>query len=664
MAVIEVNITSRKPYAEGRAFGDSGPYERIEGVLTFAVDPDSDANKPIVDLELAPRDSDGRVRFQSDFTLITPRDSSSGNCRLIVDVVNRGRRRVVSTFNRAPAMPDGSSEVHPGDGFLFRHGYSVVSIGWQWDVYRSEAVLGLEAPCAEIDGKPVRGQAVVEIRPNTVEKTRLLANRLHKPYPVVDLDDPNAVLLVWDWEDGPDTVVPRSQWRFARETENGVVPSREHVYLEPGFQPGKIYYIAYTAEGAPVVGTGLLAVRDVAVWLRHPSSLNPAKEGFERVYGYGVSQTGRMLRHFMYQGLNLDEEDRMVYDGLLPHVAGGRRGEFNHRFAQPSQQSAPGFGQLFPFADNEMTDPLTERKDGLLNRLRELNAVPRIIYTNSSAEYWRGDGSLAHIDPASREDLEPATESRIYHFAGTQHGAGSLAQMNGGGPDGSRGRYPFNVVDYRPLLRAALINLDRWVSDGIEPPPSKHLRLDDGTAVAQRQMLGSFVAIPGLMKPDPDRLWVVREVDLGPEAHRGVGRYPVKEGRAYPCFVPATDADGNELGGIRLPDLEVPVGTHAGWNLRAPETGAPEQIIPMQGFTNFFAPIKSAREAAGDPRPSIEERYESRDAYLEQVREVARRLAGDRYILEEDIDIVVAACAERYDAAVAGALSRAAAGDS
>ena len=652
MAVTEVIITRREPYAAGQRFGDTGAYERIDGVLTFAVDPKHAANQAIVDLELAPRDAQGRVCFRSDFALIRPQSPGCGNQRLIVDVVNRGRKRVVNTFNRASATTADTCEIPPGDGFLFHHGFSVVSVGWQWDVYRSAALLGLEAPYAEIDGQPVRGQVVVEIRPNELEKERLLANRTHQPYPVADLDDPDAVLLMRDWEDGPDTVIPRNQWHFGRESAAGVVSSREHIYLPSGFQAGKIYNIVYTAEGTPIAGTGLLAVRDVATWLRYPSGLNPVEDGFERVYGYGVSQTGRLLRHFVYAGLNLDEEGRIVYDGLLPHVAGGRRGEFNHRFDQPSQQSAPGFGHLFPFADNPTTDPLTNQTDGLLNRLRALQALPKIIYTNSSAEYWRGDGSFLHIDPGGQSDLEPAAESRIYHFAGTQHSAGTLPQSSGGGTDGARGRYPSSIVDYRPLLRAALINLDRWVSQGVEPPPSCHPRLDDGTAVKRSEVLAAFDMIPGLVRPDPDRLWVVRKVDLGPEADRGIGRYPVQEGRIYPCYVSAIDSDGNETAGIRLPDLAVPVGTHTGWNPRAPETGAPEQIIPMQGFSRFFPPTKSARQASGDPRPSIEERYGSREAYLEQGREVTHQLAAEGYILEEDVENVVSACGARYDAAM------------
>lgn len=651
MAIVDIEIARREPYAEGEPFGETSAYERIDGVLTFAVDPEHPANQPIVDLNLSPRDLEGRARFQADFSLLIPQIPESGNGRLIVDVVNRGRKRMVSTFNRVEAGAD-TWENPPGDGFLFHRGYSVVSIGWQWDVIRSDALLGLDPPFAQIDGQPVCGQAVVEIRPNVMEKTRLLANRTHKPHPAADLDDPEAILTVRDWEDGPDTVISRHEWHFARETTGGTEPSREHIHFSAGFQPGKIYSIVYTAKGAPVAGTGLLAVRDVASWLRHPSLLNPVGGGFERVFGYGVSQTGRLLRQFAHAGLNHDEEDRLVFDGLLPHVAGGRRGEFNHRFAQPSQQSAPGFGHLFPFADTARTDPFSDRTEGLLDRLQSLKAVPKIIYTNSSAEYWRGDGSLSHIDGVSGSDIEPASSSRIYHFAGTQHGAGSVPQSSGSGPDGATGRYPFNVVDYRPLLRAALINLDRWVSEGIEPPPNRHPSLDDATAVERRDVIAVFDKLPGLETPDPDRLWILREVDLGPEANRGIGRYPAPEGQIYPCYVSAVDSDANETAGIRLPDLVFPVATHTGWNPRSPETGAPEQIIPMQGFSRFFAATEADRKARGDTRLSIESRYPSREKYLDRVRHTALGLVEEGYVLREDVDIVVSACEARYDAAM------------
>ena len=658
MAVVDVETTYSGPFAGGKSFGRAGPYRRTDGVVTFAVDPDNRANRAIVDLDLAPRDASGRVLFRSDFTLLTPEEPDRGNRGLIVDVVNRGRRYGMSSmFNLGEAPPEGSGEIPAGDGFLYRGGYSTISIGWQWDVFRSEGLIGLQAPRAQIDGKPVRGQTVVQIWPNDVQRTWLLADRVHHPYPVADMENPEAALFVREWEDGPDTAVPPSEWRFARETADGVVPSAEHVYLESGFQPGRIYHLVYTTEGAPVVGAGLLAVREAATWLRHPSPLNPVDGGFDRAYAFGSSQTGRLLRHFVSLGLNLDEDGRPVFDGLMPHVAGGRRGEFNHRFAQPSVQSTPGFGHLFPFADNETSDAYTGRRSGLLSRQAELGGVPKIFYTNTSAEYWRGDGSLVHIDGLEGRDLDQADGTRVYHFGGTQHGPGSLPQGRVNATDGCRGRHGFNVVDYRPLLRAALVNLDRWVAEGVEPPPNSHPRLDDGTAVTREEVLASFGPVPDDVKPDPERLWVLREVDLGPEADRGVGAYPVSEGRVYPSFVSAVDSDGNETAGVRLPDIAVPVATHAGWNTRAPETGAPEQIVPMQGLTLFFAPDADSRKASGDSRASLRERYGSRDEYLDRVREHALRLAGERYLLDEDVDVVVDACARRYDAAMSATQS-------
>ena len=641
MPVVAVDIKDRLPYAGGRSFGKSGEYERVEGALAFAVDPGNPANANIIDLQHVPVDDAGRVRFKSDFTLVTPKDASGGNGRLVVEVVNRGRRRTIAFFNRAPTPPITSAEIPEGDGFLLNHGYSVLSIGWQWDVYRSDALLGLDAPEISLNGQKVTGQACVEMRPNLVESTRLLANRDHQPYQVADLNDPDAMLLVRDWEDGPDTVIPRSQWHF---------PDPEHITLASGFRPGKIYYVIYTAANPVVVGCGLLAVRDAAAWFRNPSG---AFAAYERIYGHGVSQCGRLLRHMVYLGLNVSEDGSPVFDGLLPHVAGGRMGEFNHRFAQPSCQSNPGFGHRFPFADNNLTDTLTEQTDGLLNRLRELNAVPKIIYTDSAAEYWRGDACLTHIDNNGVADLDPAPETRRYLFAGTQHLPGAPDLMVGQGPDGSIGMHPYNAVDYIPLLRAALFNLDRWVTDGVEPPPSQHPRLDDGTAVSQASYLDAAPAIPSRNRPDPERLWRVRELDVGPDASRGIAAYPVVEGREYPHLVPAADADGNDLAGIRLPDLTVPVGTHTGWNLRHPDTGAPEQLMSMQGSSHWFPSTTAQRSENGDPRLSIEERYSGREDYAAQVKAAAVKLTENGYLLAEDVDLVVQSCLERYDTAMA-----------
>lgn len=648
MPVVQFEVQRRSAYADGASFGDAGAYGRLDASVTFAVDPTHAANQGVADLDLAPRDADGRVRFRGDLILLTPADTGRGNGSLIVDVVNRGGP-LTPRLNRARtgdmrAMP-------PGDGFLFRHGYSVAAIGWQWDVL-PEVGLGLDAPLAEQDGRPVSGQIMVEFRPDRRERTRLLANRVHRPYPALDIDEAGARLFVRDYEDGEATEIPRAAWRFARETPDGDAPSAEHITLDAGFEAGRIYHVVYTTDRAPVVGVGMLALREIASFLRAPSTLNPCAAGFDRTIAFGVSQTGRLLRTLLRFGLNAAEDGSQAFDGMFVHVAGGRLGEFNHRFAQPSVQPQPGFGHLPPFSDEPSTDPFTGERAGLLDRVRTLGVTPRIVYTPSSAEYWRGDGSLAHIDGTGSRDLAEAPETRTYHLAGTQHMAGSLPQQHDSGTDGTRGQHGYNVVDYTPLQRAALVNLDAWIREGIAPPPSRYPRFDDGTAVPRAATLPVAASI-GRGTPDPERLWRIRAIDLGPDAERRAGRYPPVEGAVYAALVSAVDADGNEVAGVRLPDLTTPVGTHTAWNLRHPSIGAPEQILSMLGATVFFAPARAARERAGDPRPSIEERYPSREAYLDRVRSDGLALIAQRYLLAEDVDLVVDACAQRYDAAVA-----------
>lgn len=652
MAATGFENIRRAPYEGGAEFDATGPYDRIDGFLHFAVDPGHSANRAIVDLDLAPRGDDRLIHFRSDLCLLVPRHPERGNRRLLLELPNRGRKLIPHWLNRAPTEVQPTANILPGDGFLFRHGYTVGWIGWQWDVIRGEALMGLEAPQTLVDGRPARGMTVVRFQSNVAHYVHLLADRVHQPYPAADPEEREAALTVRDWEDDEPRAIPRELWRFAQVSSGQVVPDREHIWLEPGFEPGKIYELTYTTDRAPVVGTGLLAVRDAASFLRYATSAdNPCARMLERVYGFGISQTGRMLRHFLYLGLNLDEQGRVVFDGLIPHVGGARRGEFNQRFGQPSVQATPGFGHLAPFADEPA--PGAERDGGMLDRQRALGGMPKVFWTNSSAEYWRGDCALLHVDTRGSADLDPAPETRIYLFAGTQHGPGNLPQVRYNPNDGGRGRYGFNVVDYTPLLRAAVVNLDRWVSEGLAPPPSAHPRLANGTAVPRTTVLEAFRHLREMELPDPRRLPVLRHVDLGPEAARGIARVPAVEGDTYPALVSMVDADGNEVAGIRLPDLTVPVGTHTGWNPRDPESGAPEQIMPMQGLTRFFAGTRAERDAASDSRPSLEERYPSREAYLERVRAAARELAAARYILEEDIETVVADAAERWAAATA-----------
>ena len=653
MPLTRFEITSRVPYAGDRRFGAVGAYEQVDGTAHFVIDPLHPANARICDLKLAPRNGAGLVEFTADLSLVLPVNAGQGNGRCIVELPNRGRRRVVAMMNCAPPDAPVGPQAHPGDGFLFARGYAVASIGWQWDVYPAAELLCLAAPLAVEGGKPVGGETMVEIRPNERGTTRLLADRVHRPLPAAPGEQRDARLLVRDWEDGEDTVIARSRWRFARETASGAVePSAEHVWLEGGFEPGRIYQVVYRTDRAPVAGLGLLAARDVAAFLRTPSPTNPSGNEFRALILYGISQTGRMQRHFLSLGLNRCEDGSRAYDGLHVHIAGARRGAFNHRFAQPSNQTTPLWGHVFPYADVVTADPLTGRTGGLLDELAASGNLPKIISTDSAAEYWRGDAALAHIDTTARHDLPEHPSTRRYLFAGAQHTPGYLDQPRTNPGTGTTARYPLNVVDYLPLHRAALINLDRWITEGIDPPPSRHPRLGDATAVERKEVLAAFARLPGLVPPNPQRLPFVRTVDMGGEEATGIGRYPAQEGAFYPALVSAVDADGNETAGIRMPDITVPVGTHAGWNPRDPITGSPDQIVPMNGLTLWFAPDEATRAARGDPRRSLAERYRDEADYGAAVRRAALHLAAERYLLEEDVKRVVEAAVARYRAAV------------
>jgi hypothetical protein len=644
MTVASFDIRSRRPYFDGQEWGDAGVYERIDGILHFAVDPGHRANAAIIDLDRAPRDDAGRVRFQSDFCILKPVDSERGSGRLLLDVPNRGRKVALRHFNRAPQDVPPRERINAGDGFLFKRGYTVAFIGWQWDVIRSEALMGLEPPIAMQDGQPLRGTTIIRFQPTFSHSTHLLADRVHKPYPAADVDGPDATLVVKEYDSDTGRTVPRSDWQFAREENGIIIPDDSHIYYAGGFQPGLIYEVYYQTAHSPVVGTGLLAIRDAGSFLRYSDSDdNPCAGTIEYAFTWGISQTGRLLRHFTYLGLNLDEEGRMAFDGIMPHVGGGRRGEFNHRYGQPSLQNNPGMGYLPPYDDAS-----------LIARQSELGGVPKIIQTNSSAEYYRGDAALMNIDTSGSRDLPPESGMRSYAFASTQHGPGVVPLTNFNTNDGGIGRYGFNVIDYTPLMRAAIVNMDRWVSEDVEPPASQHPRLEDNTAVTRDHVFEAFESLPGSHKPDASRQVSLWRVDPGEKAGKGIVRYPVVIGDAYPDIVSAVDSDLNEVAGIRLPDVAVPVGTHLGWNPRDPETGSPEQIMSMQGSTLWFRRTRAERDAASDPRASLEERYASRDDYLSKVRAAAEELVSQRYLLEEDIDTVLADAAERYDEAMKG----------
>ena len=634
MAVTRLEVTRREPVLDGARFGPGGAYEKIEGVLHFAVDPARLVHAVIADLARAPRNAHGLVESWADFSLLRPVDG--GRRRLLLDVPNRGRKIALGMFNSTPRSNDPTTREDFGNGFLMRHGYTVAWIGWQPDVPRRDGMMALTVP--RVPGLSERVRC--EFRPNARADVLPLADRYHIPNPVARPDDPDAELRVREHADAPSVAIPRSAWRF---------PDASWVALDGGFAPGRIYECYYRAENPPLVGLGFTAVRDTASFLRWAGAeqANPCAGAIDRSYVFGVSQSGRFLRHLLYLGLDEDEAGRFVWDAVVPHVAGARRGEFNCRFGQPSLNALHAVGSLFPFTDGEQEDPLTGQRGALLHRLAGRAAPPRIFTINTAAEYWRGDGSLVHTDVAGKQDVTPPSYVRQYLFAGTQHTPGAIPPPGADPNTGGRGFHTFSVVDYSPLLRAALVNLDRWVSEGVEPPPSEVPRLADSTAVAAETTRGVFSAIPGVRFPDhvqrPLRL------DFGSEVDQGVVALPPKIGAPYVTFVPAVDEDGNDRAGIRPSELRVPLATFTGWNPRHPDQGASGDLMAMMGSTLPFARTAAERARTGDPRRAIDERYPGRDDYLARVRSDAQTMVAARHLLAEDVDAVVERAASLWD---------------
>jgi hypothetical protein len=641
MAVTALEIHTRSMVLGGQPFGTAGAYEKIAGVLRFATDPKHEANTPITDLALAPRNGAGQVESWADFYLLRPVDPSGGSGGLLLDVANRGRKMALALFNSTLRVPDPTTPADFGNGFLMRRGDTVAWVGWQHDVPRVDGMMALTVPRARGGAAPLTGLLRCEFRPNLATDALPLADRYHVPHPALDLEDPEARLTVREHTEAPEVAIAREAWRFT---------DASHVQLTGGFVPGRIYDLVYRAQDPPLVGLGFLAVRDTASWLRFAPATggNPCAGQLRRACVFGLSQSGRFLRHLLYLGLTVDEAGREVFDAAFPFVAGARRGEFNLRFGQPSLNARHAVGDLFPFTHGEQTDPVTGARDALLARLARHGRAPKIFEINTSAEYWRGDASLVHTDVEGQVDVEPPAAVRAYFFAGTQHTPGALPPPAFDPNTGGRGLQPFNIVDYAPLLRAALANLDRWVSEGFEPPASAVPRLAEGTAVTAESTASTFVRIPGVRFPD--HLGRPARLDFGPEIARGIcTELPPKVGAPYPTFVSAVDDDGNERAGIAPVEVQVPLGTFTGWNPRHPAQGAPGDLMSMLGSTLPFALTRAERERAGDPRPSIAERYPSREVYLARVRAAAHWLVAARHMLEEDVEAVVDRAGRQWD---------------
>ncbi len=667
--VTALEIQRQQPYAEGKSFADAGPYEKIVGVARFAVDPEQARNRAIVDLNLAPRNDQGKVEFAADFYLLAPKDPAKGNGAVFYDVNNRGNKLALRFFNNAPGGNDLDKPGSDGDGFLFRRGYTVLWCGWIGEMLPGEGRLLLQAPPISDRGKPIRGIVRHELSTDTPAESLPLSRREGHGSYVPASTGLNKAVLTWRMrESDPRVVIPRGQWsleirkvpavgrasRRQRDVMEGVPGTLPHVRLKlaGGFRPGYLYEFIADCEGPIVQGVGYAAVRDLISFLRHDASAkNPLRDSagkpvIQRAHGFGVSQSGRFLRNFLYLGFNADEKERIVFDGLMPHVAGGGLGFFNHRFAQPTRYAGQNEDHLypvdyFPFTYGPATDPFTKRTDSILEPYATGKCLPKVMHTQSAAEYWHRSGSLVHTDPLGTRDAEIPDNVRIYAFGGTQHGPAGFPPGRGIADNLT------NPGDYRPMLRALLDGLDRWVKDGKEPPDSAYPRIDKKTLVNWRQENTGFPALPGVRYPE-----VIQEplaLDYGPrflkegiitqEPPRVIGKYVV--------LVPRSDRDGNDLGTLLPPEVAVPRATYTGWNLRRRDAGAEGMLANLLGSYIPFAKTKDERLAKGDPRLSLEERYGDLEGYRGQFAAACAEMARQGYLLDEDVRRLVLEAGKR-----------------
>jgi hypothetical protein len=638
--VTRVEIISRTGVLDGRAFGLAGAYEKIVGRVYFAVNPENLHNKLIVDLDKAPRNAQGEVEFSADLYLLKPKDMNKGNNAVLFEVSNRGGKGILHLVNGySPSTPEGEY----GDGFLMREGYTVAWVGWEFDVADRGENLRLFAPVAhDAGGKEIRGLVRSDFTPAQKVEDMPLGHSLLGPaggksYPVDDPASAKNVLTVRDTPVGPRQTIPRAQWSFAHTLDGKLVADPHFIHLDGGFQAGKIYEVVYEAKDPVVAGLGLAAVRDFLSYLKYdPQSTAPV----HRVYAVGISQSGRFLRHFLYQDFNADEQGRQVMDGVIAHVAGAGRGSFNHRFAQPSRDAQPLSSiffptDLFPFTDLPETDSQSGAAAGFLDATNKSNMAPKIFLTNTSYEYWGRAASLIHTSPDGLSDAKIGDNVRVYLLAGLQHFSAPFPpqKSNPGSPDSNaQQRYNPNPVQW--YWRALITDMDLWVKDGTPPPASTYPKIADATLVPLNKW--NFPRIPGVNKPHEFNL--AYHLDFGPQWKEGIVSFePPHVGKPFPVLVPQSDGDGNDLGGVSLPELQVPLATYTGWNLRDPSIGAGDLRLSFYGSFIPFAKTAAEREKSGDPRLSVAERYASRDEYMGKFAEAAMKLMHERFLLREDL---------------------------
>ncbi|MBV9757389.1 MAG: hypothetical protein JO047_10080 [Alphaproteobacteria bacterium] len=640
--ITRIEIARTEPAFGGARFGDAGDFVLLTGTAFGELDPADPRNAIIQDIALAPRNGRGLVEYSMDVAILKPAEAARGNGTLLYDVVNRGHRVALTMFNL-----DASGD-NPGDGFLQRHGFTIVWSGWQGDLL--PGLIRLNAPVARApDGSAITGRVRKEFELFAPASTLGLGDTdlgRGLPYPSVSTDNTGDLLTIQVRQGDPPVPVPNADWSLAdcRETPFPGVPSTAHVCLKGGFDTDHIYQLVYTAKDPRVLGIGLAATRDLVAFLHYAERddaghANPLAGTLRWTLAHGTSQSGRYLRSFLHLGFNQDEAGRRVFDGMNVHVASARNG-LNERFGQPGTDSLQHEDHLAPMQDAPFTwgvrhDPIADVSDGILARCQTTSTCPQVIQTVSSNEYWNQRMALDTTDGADA-DVPLPPNVHLYLFASTQHAPGLSDRLC---------EHPGNPNRYTFGLRALLLHLQALVANGTAPPPSRYPTIAGGTLVLPDRASAGFPDIPGFAWPG-----LVNNLPLeyrgprfDPDLESGIMQEPpVAQGTPrYVVRVPKVDGGGNEIGGIRSVTLQAPLGTYTGWNLR--KAGYAEgELCYLVGSFVPFARTRAEREAAHDPRPSLEERYGSAQGYAAAVEKAVAEEISAGFLLAEDAQRLLA----------------------
>jgi hypothetical protein len=527
-----------------------------------------------------------------------------------------------------PAPLDPASPADWGDGFLMEQGLTIAWVGWQADVPEVPGLLGLRVPVArQADGTKIRGLARSDWVVDAPAERLGLAAEGHVAIPAAEPGSKQNVLTRRRARDGEREVVPSGQWRFD-EARTAIVP-RGPFWRKARFEAGFIYELVYVAEDPPLVGLGFAAYRDFASF-----ALFDARCPFRVTHAIadGSSQSGRFLRHLLYEGFHVDESGRSVFDGVIVRIGGGGRGGFNHRFAQPGRVGNPFANFFYPGDELPFTSrptPWRGQRAGLLDRARASGALPRLFQINTGYEYWGRVASLIHMTPDGQTDVEPMENERLYHIAGAPHYP--LPFPPAADSEIAPGLYQGSALDPGDIQRALLVRMLDWVERDEPPPPTNVPTIAAGTLVEPAKIVFPFAELVRPRSPH-----VAYPLDFGPNAARGIIDYqPPKPAPPFAVRVPGLDRFGNEATGIRPLELRVPVGTFAPFALR---TGMPFATDEMVGYIGSFAPLARSDEArrAGDRRPSLASLYPTPEAYRAAVEQAIDELVGEGFLLPRD----------------------------